>query len=133
MSRTVACAVEFLIVGEPLMGMRVFCGTNRPRMRAVHDAMKDPDIAWACNSERLPMIIERRTYDGSSSSPMLAAVPSRADRFISRFPFRTTGMIIMSWLTSCIARQRCGVVSIFLCLSRRDAMCAPRPGPTIFL
>ena len=51
------------------MGMRVFCGTNRPRMRAVHDAMKDTDIAWACNSERLPMIIEQRT-DGSSSSPM---------------------------------------------------------------
>ena len=91
------------------MGNGVFCGTNLPRMRAVHDAMKDTEIAWTCNSERLPMIMERRT-DGSSSSPMLAAVPRRADRFISRFPFRfrRTGMIIMSWSTSRIARQRWG-------------------------
>ena len=61
--------------------MGMFCGTNRPRMRAVHDAMKDTDIAWTCNSERLPMIMKRRT-DGSSSSPMLAAVPNQADKFI---------------------------------------------------
>ena len=131
MSRTVACAVDSRITGEPLIGMGVFCDTNFPRMRAVHDAMKDTDIAWTCNSERSLMIIERRT-DGSSSSPMLAAVPSRADRFISRFPFRckTTGMIIMSWSTSRIARQRWGVVSILLRL--RDSICTPRPGPTVF-
>ena len=115
--RTVA--VEFLIAGEPLMGMGVFCGTNLSRMRAVHDAMKDTDIAWTCN--KLPMIMEQRT-NGSSNSPMLAAVPSRADRFISKFHFRSrmTGMIIMSWSTSRIARQRCGIVSIFHILKKRN-------------
>ena len=79
------------------MGMGVFYDTNLPRMRVVHDAMEDADMAWTCNNERLPMIIERKT-DGSSSSPMLAAVPSQADRFISSFHSRsrTTSMIIMS-------------------------------------
>lgn len=54
------------------------------------------------------MIILRRT-EGSSSSPTLAAVPSLADKFISMFPFRLriTGMIIMSWSTSLMARHRC--------------------------
>ena len=53
---------------------------------------------------------------------MLAAVPSRADRFISRLPlrFKTRGMIIMSWSTSRIARQRCSVVSIFHILQKRN-------------
>ena len=55
---------------------------NLYSMRAVHDAMKDRDIAWTCNSERLPMIIHKRPTDGSSSLPMLAAVPRRADRFV---------------------------------------------------
>ena len=98
-------------------------------MGAVHDGMKDTDIVWTCNNERLPMIMERRT-DGSSRSPMFAAVPSRADRFMSRVPcrFRTTGMIMMNWSTSRIAEA---LLVFFLYL--RDAMCAPRPGPTVFL
>ena len=115
------------------MGMRVFCGMNLPRMRAVHDAMKDTDIAWTCNDERLLMIMEQRT-NGSLRSPMLAAVPSRADRFISRFHFRSrmTGMIVMSSgrLRALLARAEVSLV-FFICF--RNGMCALRPGPTVFL
>ena len=43
----------------------MFCGTNRPRMRAVHDAMKDTDIAWTCNSQRLQEVADDHgTVDG---------------------------------------------------------------------
>ena len=81
-------------------------GTNRPRIRAIQAAKKETDAVWTWSSAKLPIIMERRIM-GSSNSPMLAAVARRAERFISKFPlrFRTTGMIIINWSTSCMARQ----------------------------
>lgn len=74
----------------------------------MHAATKETTVAWTWRRERLPTIMDRRTA-GSSRSPTLAAVLRRAERFISRLPFRfmTTGMMMMSWWTSCIAVQRC--------------------------
>ena len=81
-------------------------GTNRPKMKAIQVATKEMDAVWTWSSAKLPIIMERRIM-GSSNTPMLAAVESRAERFISKFPlrFRTTGMIIISWSTSCMAGQ----------------------------
>lgn len=78
-----------------------------PRMKDTQAATKETTVAWTCSSVRLPKMMLRRAL-GSSSSPTFAAVPSRAERFISRLPFRLrmTGMIMMSWSTSRIARQR---------------------------
>lgn len=82
-------------------------GTNVPRMRDMQAAMKEIRMVCVWRSAKLPIIIDRRTA-GSSNSPMFAAVLSLAERFISRFPlrFKSVGMIMMSWSTSCMACQR---------------------------
>jgi len=87
-------------------GMGPFLGTKRPRIRAIHAAMKETEMVCTWRSARLPRMMDLRT-SGSSNSPTFAAVLNRAERFISRFPFRlrTTGMIMMSWSTCCIASQ----------------------------
>lgn len=87
-------------------GMGSFLGTKRPTMRAIHAAMKETEMVCTWRSARLPRIMDLRT-SGSSNSPTFAAVLNRAERFISKFPFRlrTTGMIMMSWSTCCMASQ----------------------------
>jgi hypothetical protein len=69
-------------------------------------ATNETAAAWTWSKQRLPKMIERRE-EAESRAPTFAAVPSRAERFISRLPFRLriTGMIIMSSLTRVIARQ----------------------------
>lgn len=73
--------------------------------------MKETTVACTCSNVKFPKIIVRRV-DGLSSSPILADVPRRAERFISRFPLRlsTTGMIMISSSICDIAFQRCGDV-----------------------
>jgi len=72
-------------------------GMRRARMEEMQATMKDTAVAWTCSRVKLPMMMARRMV-GSSSSPRLAAVPRRAERFISRLPLRLriAGMIIMS-------------------------------------
>ena len=78
-------------------GLDVKLGTMRPSKRETHAATKETTVACTCSKDKFPNIIRRRV-SGSSSSPTLAAVPNRAERFISRFPLRLrmTGMIMMS-------------------------------------
>jgi hypothetical protein len=86
-------------------------GTILPRIRETQAATKETEIAWTCSNVQFPSSMARMTL-GSSSSPILAAVESRAERFISRFPWRlrTVGMIIINWSTCSIASQRCASV-----------------------
>lgn len=81
-------------------------GIILPNANATTAATNDTTVACTCRRVRLPRMIDRRIF-GRSSSPILAAVLSRADRFISRFPFRlrTTGIIIISSSTRDIALQ----------------------------
>jgi hypothetical protein len=78
-----------------------------PRKYDTTAEMNDTTVACTWRSDRLPRMMEFRVA-GWSSSPTLAAVPSLADRFISRLPFRLrmTGIMIISWSTSFTARQR---------------------------
>jgi hypothetical protein len=79
-------------------------GNNPGKIREMtedkHATMNDTTAAWTCSRVRLPRMIVRRVV-GSPSSPTFAAVPRRAERFISRLPLRlrTAGMTIMSWCT----------------------------------
>lgn len=81
-------------------------GTNVPRTREMHAATNDTEMVCTCSRARLPVRVDHITA-GSSNSPTLDAVLRRAERFISRFPLRLSrvGTIMMSWSTSCIARQ----------------------------
>jgi hypothetical protein len=81
-------------------------GRAKPNKNEKQVAIKETTIAWTCNRMRLPRMIARRD-SGLSSSPMFAAVPRRADKFISRFPFRLriTGIIIISSSIRLIAFQ----------------------------
>ena len=99
-------AVAVVLLARAGTGMGPFLGTKRPRIRATHAAMKETEMVCTWRSARLPRIMDLRASD-SSSSPTFAAVLNRAERFISRFPFklRTTGMIMMSWSTCCMASQ----------------------------
>ena len=60
-------------------------------------AMNDTTVAWTWRRVKLPRMMDWRVA-GLSSWPILAEVPRRAERFISRFPLRlrTTGMIMMA-------------------------------------
>lgn len=99
-------AVALVVGGEVFAGNKP--GTRNARMEDMQATMNDTTVAWTCSKVKFPMIIERRVT-GSSSSPTLAAVPRRAERFISRLPLRlsTAGIIIISCCTSRMARQRC--------------------------
>ena len=72
-------------------------GKKKAMMDAEEATMKETAVACTWRRARLPVMMERRV-DGSCSSPTLAAVPRRAERFISRLPLRlrTAGMTIMS-------------------------------------
>ena len=99
-------AVAVALLAGVGAGVGPFLGTKRPRIRAMHAAMKETEMVCTWRSARLPRIMDLRT-SGSSNSPTFAAVLNRAERFISRFPFRlrTTGIIMMSWSTCCMASQ----------------------------
>lgn len=90
-------------------GFGVKLGTIRPSNSETQAATKETTVACTCSKDKFPKIIRRRV-SGSSSSPTLAAVPNRAERFISRLPLRLrmTGMIMMSSSIVRIAFQRCG-------------------------
>ena len=83
-------------------------GNTIPSRREIHADTKATLMVCTCTRFILPVIMDLRTA-GSSSSPTLAAVPSRAERFISMLPLRLrrTGIIKMSWSSSLIARHRC--------------------------
>jgi hypothetical protein len=72
-------------------------GIKRDKRTATEAATQATTVAWTWRRAKFPRMILRRR-SGSSSSPMLAAVLSRADRFISRLPLRfmITGTITMS-------------------------------------
>ena len=93
--------------GAARLGCDAIFGTTSPRINETHAATKDTPVACTWSSERLPNMIVSLA-SGSSSSPTFAAVPSRADKFISRFPFKfkMTGMIITSSSMVLIAFQR---------------------------
>lgn len=93
--------------GVSAFGFCVILGTIRPSKRETHAATKETTVACTCSKDKFPNIIRCRV-SGSSSSPTLAAVPNRAERFISRFPLRLrmTGIIIMSSSIARMAFQR---------------------------
>ena len=102
-------------------------GTNRDKRTATQAATQATTVACTWRRARFPRIILRRRL-GSSSSPMLAAVPSLAERFISRLPLRfmITGTMTMSSPMVRMAFQRCRV------WVRVDARCvvySPTRGP----
>jgi len=72
-------------------------GTASPTRKAKQVATKDTTVACTWSKMRFPMTISLLT-PSASVAPVLAAVPSRAERFISRFPLRLriTGMRMTS-------------------------------------
>lgn len=85
-------------------------GIILPMTKETPAATKDTTVACTCSRVKFPIMRARRT-EGLSNSPTLAAVPSLAERFISRLPLRfsMTGMIIMSSSTRAIAFQCWGI------------------------
>ena len=83
-------------------------------MTATKAATQATTVAWTWRRDKFPRMILRRCL-GSSSSPILAAVPSLAERFISRFPLRfmMTGTMMMSSPIVLMAFQRCSSVGPF--------------------
>jgi hypothetical protein len=104
--RRVAFVDTGRLEGERGPGCDDILGTISPRMKDAHAATDETPAACTWSSERLPYMI-LLLVSGSSSWPTFAAVPSRADKFISRFPFklRMTGMIMTNSSMVLIAFQ----------------------------
>ena len=101
-------ALSIARASDEVFTVPVCRGNIIPSRRETHADTKATLMVCTCTRFILPVIMELRTA-GSSSSPTLAAVPSRAERFISMLPLRLrrTGIIRMSWSSSLMARHRC--------------------------
>ena len=100
---------RFLVAGDkgsedpsPTPGMILL------RRKETHAAMNETTAAWTWSRARLPKMRAFRT-GRMSRSPILDAVPRRAERFISMLPLRLrmTGTMAINSLTRVIAFQCC--------------------------